>query len=142
MADHCRPIRAASSARRTPYPLSGVSGPLSLRIGRTPSFAPRQRRSQSQGDDAERIDLPAFAKLRDFKTWAEEGPPKGYAVQLPAASQRPQVEQLVAASQGCGPRCLDRLCAGPTAIASPAVFASDDDQDDRTVHATGRKHRS
>ncbi len=72
-------------------------------------------------------DLPAFAKLRDFKTWAEEGSAQRYAVQLPAAR---------------GPRCLDRLCAGPDRDCHPAVFAGPNDQDDRAAHATRRKHRS
>ena len=28
-------------------------------------------------------DIPAFAKLNDFKTWAEEGPPKGTLYHYP-----------------------------------------------------------
>jgi hypothetical protein len=36
------------------------------------------------------------AKLRDFKTWADEGPPQGHALQLSAAR---------------GPRCFHRLPA-------------------------------
>ena len=33
-------------------------------------------------------DIPAFAKLRDFKTWAEEGPPKGTLYHYPPSSEQ------------------------------------------------------
>ena len=38
-------------------------------------------------------DIPAFAKLNDFKTWAEEGPPKGTLYHYPPSS-----EQILSAS--------------------------------------------
>jgi ABC-type glycerol-3-phosphate transport system substrate-binding protein len=38
-------------------------------------------------------DIPAFAKLNDFKTWAEEGPPKGTLYHYP-----PSKEQILSAS--------------------------------------------
>jgi hypothetical protein len=41
-------------------------------------------------------DIPAFAKLRDFKTWAEEGPPKGTLFNYP-----PKHDQIV--SIACSP---------------------------------------
>ncbi|HEY3075861.1 MAG TPA: extracellular solute-binding protein [Burkholderiales bacterium] len=33
-------------------------------------------------------DIPAFAKLNDFKTWAEEGPPKGTLYHYPPSSEQ------------------------------------------------------
>src|SRR6516165_9707914 len=63
-------------------------------------------------------DLPAFAKLHDFKTWADEGPPKGTLYNYPPRE---------------GPRCLDLLRAGPD--------QGDDDQDDCALHPAGREHR-
>jgi hypothetical protein len=38
-------------------------------------------------------DIPAFAKLNDFKTWADEGPPKGTLYHYP-----PKAGQVLAVS--------------------------------------------
>ena len=71
-------------------------------------------------------DLPAFAKLHDFKTWADEGPPKGTLYSYPPREDTDR---------------LDLLRAGPDQHRDADVFAGDDDQDDRALHAAGREHR-
>jgi hypothetical protein len=65
-----------------------------------PVAAPASRAARRRGQG---YDLPAFAKLRDFKTWAEEGQPKGTLYNYPPR------EDLIA-SIACAP--------APTAIAT------------------------
>ena len=43
-------------------------------------------------------DLPAFEKLTDFKTWAEEGPPKGTLYHYP----NPHNHQILSVGGGAG----------------------------------------
>ena len=64
-------------------------------------------------------DMPCFATLRDFKTWADEGPPKGGIWNYPP---RGEVIESVSGSPA------------PTNIANQIYLAGDDGQDDRPMH--------
>ena len=44
-------------------------------------------------------DLPSFEKLTDFKTWAEEGPPKGTLYHYP----NPHNHQILSVAAAPGP---------------------------------------
>ena len=86
-----------------------VDASLAALLGRS-SWSPR-----SHG-----YDIPPFAKLHDFKTWEEEGPPKGTIYNYPP---RGDVDRL------------DLRRAGADADRQPDLRAGDDDQDDRALHA-------
>ena len=71
-------------------------------------------------------DIPGFSGLRDFKTWAEEGPPKGHGIQLSAAGRSDR---------------LDRRSARAGEDRQPDLQPGDHDQDDRQVHPGRRVDR-
>ena len=71
-------------------------------------------------------DIPCFGSLRGFKTWAEEGPPKGGIWNYPPRGD--VVEFGV------------RL-AGPGQHRQPDLLAGDDGQDDRAMHPVGQDDR-
>ena len=67
-------------------------------------------------------DIPPFAKLHDFKTWAEEGPPKGAIYNYPP---RGDVQMVIPYSES------------PTKIANQIYAQATVTEDDRPVHAAG-----
>ena len=72
-------------------------------------------------------DLPCFATLRDFKTWADEAPPKGGIWNYPP---RGEVIELVSGESGA------------VQHRQPDLLAGDDAQDDRAVHAEREDDRA
>ena len=67
-------------------------------------------------------DIPPFARLHDFKTWAEEGPPKGTIYNYPPRGDVAGGHPLLRVAD------QDR---------QPDLCPGDRDQDDRPVHPTG-----
>ncbi len=80
------PVRVRRAASRRSCRTSGASG-TSARTSRPPRACwctcRSRRRSRRWWRRARGYDLPSFANLTTFKTWAEEGPPKGTLYHYP-----------------------------------------------------------
>ena len=68
-------------------------------------------------------DLPAFAELTDFKTWAEEGPPKGTLYHYP----NPHNHQILSIA----------AAPAPPKIAAPDLHPGEPDEDGGAVRTQG-----